>query len=139
MLFLGFSAGLPLLLVFGTLSAWLARSGIDKTTIGFVSWVALFYGFKVVWSPLVDRLKIPILGLWLGQRRSWMLVAQLGVIAGLLTMSLSDPKIQLSFLIYSALLVAFASATQDIVIDAWRIEAMPTESQGAMSGTYQMG
>jgi len=139
MLFLGFSAGLPLLLVFGTLSAWLARSGIDKATIGFISWVALFYGFKVVWSPLVDRLKIPVLGLWLGQRRSWMLVAQTGVIIGLLTMSLSNPEIQLSFLVYSALLVAFASATQDIVIDAWRIEAMPTESQGAMSGTYQMG
>lgn len=139
MLFLGFSAGLPLLLVFGTLSAWLARSGVDKSTIGFISWVALFYGFKVLWSPLVDRLKLPILGLWLGQRRSWMIVSQIGVIMGLLFMSLSNPQIQLSFLVYSALLVAFASATQDIVIDAWRIESMPEESQGAMSGTYQMG
>ena len=95
MLFLGFSAGLPLLLVFGTLSAWLARSGVDKSTIGFISWVALFYGFKVLWSPLVDRLKLPILGLWLGQRRSWMLVSQIGVISGLLLMSLSNPQIQL--------------------------------------------
>jgi len=139
MLFLGFSAGLPLLLVFGTLSAWLARSGIDKSTIGFVSWVALLYGLKFIWSPLVDRLQIPVLYKVFGQRRSWMLFAQCGVIAGLFLMSTSNPSDQLSLLIYAALLVAFSSATQDIAIDAWRIEAMPTESQGAMSGTYQMG
>ena len=139
MLFLGFSAGLPLLLVFGTLSAWLARSGIDKSTIGYVSWVALLYGFKFAWSPLVDRLRLPIIGLLLGQRRSWMLVAQAGIVLGLLLMSNSDPVTSLGLLVYAALLVAFSSATQDIAIDAWRIEAMPTESQGAMSGTYQMG
>jgi len=139
MLFLGFSAGLPLLLVFGTLSAWLARSGIDKSTIGFISWVALLYGLKFTWSPLVDRLKVPILHRLLGQRRSWMLVAQCGVIGGLFLMSSSSPHSQLALLVYAALLVAFSSATQDIAIDAWRIEAMPTESQGAMSGTYQMG
>ena len=139
MLFLGFSAGLPLLLVFGTLSAWLARSGIDKSTIGFVSWVALLYWLKFIWSPLVDRLQIPVLYKVFGQRRSWMLFAQCGVIAGLFLMSSSNPTDQLNLLIYAALLVAFSSATQDIAIDAWRIEAMPTESQGAMSGTYQMG
>ena len=139
MLFLGFSAGLPLLLVFGTLSAWLARSGIDKSTIGFISWVALLYGLKFVWSPLVDRLQLPLLYKIFGQRRSWMLFAQCGVIAGLFLMSSSSPNDQLSLLVYAALLVAFSSATQDIAIDAWRIEAMPTESQGAMSGTYQMG
>ncbi len=139
MLFLGFSAGLPLLLVFGTLSAWLARSGIDKSTIGFISWVALLYGLKFAWSPLVDRVQLPVLYKMLGQRRSWMLVAQCGVIGGLFLMSSSNPNSQLSLLIYAALLVAFSSATQDIAIDAWRIEAMPTESQGAMSGIYQMG
>lgn len=139
MLFLGFSAGLPLLLVFGTLSAWLARSGVDKSTIGFISWVALLYGFKFTWSPLVDRYQVPFLNQLLGQRRSWMLLAQLGIISGLLLMSFSDPVTQLSLLVYSAILVAFSSATQDIAIDAWRIEAMPVESQGAMSGTYQMG
>jgi len=139
MLFLGFSAGLPLLLVFGTLSAWLARSGIDKSTIGFISWVALLYGLKFAWAPLVDRLQLPILNSLLGQRRSWMLLAQCGVIAGLFLMSASDPLSHLNVLIYAALLVAFSSATQDITIDAWRIEAMPVESQGAMSGTYQMG
>ena len=139
MLFLGFSAGLPLLLVFGTLSAWLARSGIDKSTIGFISWVALLYGLKVLWSPLVDRFRIPLMYRLLGQRRSWMLLAQCGVVGGLLLMSSSNPLSDLQLVVTAALLVAFASATQDIAIDAWRIEAMPTETQGAMAGTYQLG
>jgi len=139
MLFLGFSAGLPLLLVFGTLSGWLARAGIDKSTIGFVSWVALLYGLKFIWAPLVDRARLPVLGKTFGQRRSWMLVAQIGVILGLLAMAGSNPLTQLESLVYAAILVAFASATQDIAIDAWRIEAIQTEYQGAMSATYQMG
>ncbi len=139
MLFLGFSAGLPLLLVFGTLSGWLAREDIDKSTIGHISWVALLYGLKFTWSPLVDHLKLPILNRAFGQRRSWMLLAQIGVICGLLLMAGSNPDTQLAILVYSALLVAFSSATQDIAIDAWRIEAMPIESQGAMAATYQTG
>ncbi|MCS5559586.1 MAG: AmpG family muropeptide MFS transporter, partial [Oceanospirillaceae bacterium] len=139
MLFLGFSAGLPLLLVFGTLSGWLAREGIDKSTIGHISWVALLYGLKFTWSPLVDHLKLPLLHPVFGQRRSWMLLAQIGIITGLLLMAGSDPRAQLALLVYSALLVAFSSATQDIAIDAWRIEAMPVESQGAMAATYQAG
>lgn len=139
MMFLGFSAGLPLLLVFGTLSGWLAREGIDKSTIGYVSWVALVYGLKFTWSPIVDRFRLPILFQWLGQRRSWMLLAQCGIIFGLLNMAAQDPTSQLELLVWSALLVAFSSATQDITIDAWRIEALPVESQGAMAGTYQLG
>jgi PAT family beta-lactamase induction signal transducer AmpG len=139
MLFLGFSAGLPLLLVFGTLSAWLAREGIDKSTIGHVSWVALLYGLKFIWSPLVDRLRLPVIGRVFGQRRSWMLMAQTGVICGLLAMASSNPANHLELLVYAALLVAFSSATQDISIDAWRIEAMPMEDQGAMAATYQIG
>jgi len=139
MLFLGFSAGLPLLLVFGTLSAWLAREGLDKSTIGHVSWVALLYGLKFVWSPLVDRLRLPVIGSIFGQRRSWMLLAQTGIICGLLAMASSNPVNHLELLVYSALLVAFSSATQDISIDAWRIEAMPVEDQGAMAATYQIG
>lgn len=139
MLFLGFSAGLPLLLVFGTLSGWLAREGIDKSTIGHISWVALLYGLKFVWSPLVDHLKLPLLNRTFGQRRSWMLLAQIGIFSGLLLMAGSNPHTQLLILIYSALLVAFSSATQDIAIDAWRIEAMPVETQGAMAATYQTG
>ncbi|MBE9567180.1 MAG: MFS transporter [Proteobacteria bacterium] len=139
MLFLGFSAGLPLLLVFGTLSGWLAREGIDKSTIGHVSWVALLYGLKFIWSPLVDHLKLPLLYHTFGQRRSWMLLAQVGIISGLLLMAGTDPHTQLTLLVYAALLVAFSSATQDIAIDAWRIEAMPVEAQGAMAATYQTG
>mgnify|MGYP001819235129 FL=1 len=139
MLFLGFSAGLPLLLVFGTLSAWLAREGVDKSTIGHVSWVALLYGLKFIWSPLVDRLRLPVIGRVFGQRRSWMLLAQTGVICGLLAMASSNPVNHLELLVYAALLVAFSSATQDISIDAWRIEAMPMEDQGAMAATYQIG
>ncbi len=139
MLFLGFSAGLPLLLVFGTLSAWLNSEGVDKTTIGFVSWVALAYGFKFVWSPLVDRLPIPILSSLLGQRRSWMLLAQAGIITGLIAMSASDPQANLTAIVGFAILTAFSSATQDITIDAWRIEAISDDFQGAMASTYQLG
>ena len=139
MLFLGFSAGLPILLVFGTLSAWLRVEGVDKTTIGFVSWVALAYGFKFIWSPLVDRLALPWLGKWLGQRRSWMLLAQVGVIYGLTSMALSDPVSGLQAVIVFAIVTAFSSATQDISIDAWRIEAIGDDFQGAMAGAYQLG
>lgn len=139
MLFLGFSAGLPLLLVFGTLSAWLRVEGIDKTTIGFVSWVALAYGLKFVWSPLVDRLPLPVITGWLGQRRSWMLLAQVGVMSGLVSMSYLNPQQHLEQLIWFALLTAFSSATQDISLDAWRIEAVEDDYQGAMAGTYQLG
>ena len=139
MLFLGFSAGLPLLLVFGTLSAWLRVEGVDKTTIGFVSWVAMAYGIKFIWSPLVDRLSLPLLTGKLGQRRSWMLLAQAGVILGLFNMSLSDPLTQLQWIVLFAVVTAFSSATQDICIDAWRIESLDEEYQGAMAGTYQLG
>lgn len=139
MLFLGFSAGLPILLVFGTLSAWLNSEGVDKTTIGFVSWVALAYGLKFIWSPLVDRLPIPLLTRALGQRRSWMLLAQAGVITGLLAMSVTDPTSGLTAVVAFAVLTAFSSATQDITIDAWRIEAITDDYQGAMAGTYQLG
>ena len=139
MLFLGFSAGLPLLLVFGTLSVWLRREGIDRTTIGYISWVAILYGFKFAWAPLVDRLRLPLLTAWLGQRRSWMLLAQIGVLVGLWLMAGNHPGAQLTLLVLAALLVAFSSATQDISIDAWRIEAVADDLQGAMAATYQMG
>ncbi|MDH3609735.1 MAG: AmpG family muropeptide MFS transporter [Gammaproteobacteria bacterium] len=139
MLFLGFSAGLPLFLVFGTLSIWLRREGIDRSTIGFVSWVTLLYGLKFLWAPLVDRLPLPILTTWLGQRRSWMLLAQIGVLVGLLMMASTAPSTHLTTLVVAALIVAFSSATQDISIDAWRIEAVSINQQGAMAGTYQLG
>ena len=136
---LGFSAGLPLLLVFGTLSYWLRQEGIDRSTIGYISWVALVYGLKFLWSPLVDRMPIPILSSLFGQRRAWMLLAQLSVAGGLFLMSSADPQTQLQLLIVSALIVAFSSATQDISLDAWRIESAPVSEQGAMAATYQLG
>ena len=139
MLFLGFSAGLPIVLVFGTLSAWLRTEGVDRTTIGFVSWVTLVYGIKFIWSPLVDRMPLPLLTSVLGKRRSWMLLAQVGIIYGLLNMAGSEPLSQLQSVVLFALVTAFASATQDITIDAWRIEAMTEEYQGPMAGAYQLG
>ena len=139
LLFLGFSSGLPLLLVFGTLSFWLREAGIDRSTIGFVSWVALAYGFKWLWAPLVDRLHVPLLSHLLGRRRGWLLTAQLAVAAGLVGMALSDPAQDLERFVWLALLVAFASATQDIVIDAFRIESGGARLQAAMAATYMIG
>ncbi len=139
MLFLGFSAGLPLLLVFGTLSFWLREAGVDLSTIGFFSLVGLVYGFKWTWSPLVDQLPIPVLTRMLGKRRSWLLASQLVVAIGLCGMALSDPADGLQRIVALALLTAFASATQDIALDAFRIESAKVEEQGAMAAAYQAG
>ncbi|HEV8691046.1 MAG TPA: MFS transporter [Ideonella sp.] len=139
MLFLGFSAGLPLLLVLGTLGFRLREAGIDRTTIGFLSWVGLAYGIKWTWAPLVDRLPLPLLTRWLGRRRSWLLLAQSLVIVGLIGMAVSDPKAALDPVVWFAVLVAFASATQDIALDAFRIESANVERQGALAAAYQTG
>ena len=139
MLSLGFSAGLPLLLVLGTLSFWLREAGIDRTTIGHLSWVGLAYGFKWAWSPLVDRLPIPLLTRWLGRRRSWLLLSQMVIMLALCSMALTDPQLSLTPVVWGALAVAFASATQDIALDAYRIESASTERQGALAATYQTG
>jgi PAT family beta-lactamase induction signal transducer AmpG len=139
MLFLGFSAGLPLLLVFGTLSFWLREAGVDRTTIGFVSWVALAYAFKWAWAPLVDRLPLPWLTARLGRRRSWLLASQLAIAAGLVGMAVTDPALHLRPLVVFALLTAFASATQDIALDAYRIESAAIEKQAALAAAYQTG
>lgn len=139
LLFLGFSAGLPFLLVFSTLSAWLREFGISRTAIGFISWIGITYSFKFVWSPVVDRVPLPGLTRWLGRRRSWMLLAQLGIALGLLAMSFCDPRADLRWLVAFALIVAFSSATQDIALDAFRIEATDESLQGATAATYQLG
>ncbi len=139
MLSLGFSAGLPLLLVLGTLSFWLREAGVDRTTIGYLSWVGLAYAFKWLWAPLVDRLPVPLLTRWLGRRRSWLLLAQLGVIVGLIAMSFNDPRIALQPVVWGALAVAFGSATQDIALDAFRIESASSERQAALAAAYQTG
>ena len=139
MLSLGFSAGLPLLLVFGTLSFWLREAGIDRTTIGFLSWVGLAYGFKWVWSPLVDRMPIPLLTAALGRRRSWLLLSQLVIMVALLCMAMTDPQAALAPVVWCAVAVAFASATQDIALDAFRIESADVQHQAALAATYQTG
>lgn len=139
MLALGFSAGLPLLLVLGTLSFWLREAGIDRTTIGHLSWVGLAYGFKWAWAPLVDRMPLPVLTRVLGRRRSWLLLSQLVIMGALAVMAFTDPKLALSPVVWAALAVAFASATQDIALDAYRIESAPTERQAALAATYQTG
>jgi PAT family beta-lactamase induction signal transducer AmpG len=139
MLFLGFSAGLPFMLVFSTLSAWLREVGIERATIGMLSWVGIIYSIKFFWAPVVDRLPLPLLGRLLGRRRSWMLVAQVGIAVGLVNMAHLNPVGHLGTMAALALLVAFSSATQDISIDAWRIEAAPQPMQGVMAAAYQLG
>ncbi|GAB3373858.1 MFS transporter [Lysobacter rhizosphaerae] len=138
MLFLGFASGLPLPLVLTTLSARLRMAGIDRTTIGYFSLVGLAYSLKYFWSPIVDRLPLPGLHR-LGRRRSWMLLAQCGVIVGLVLLALADPAVDAEHVALLAVFTAFASATQDISVDAYRIEAAGKESQGAMAAAYQMG
>lgn len=139
MLFLGFAAGLPFLLVFGTLSIWLREEEISRTAIGFFSWIGITYSIKVFWAPVVDRVPLPGLTRLMGRRRSWMIVAQLGIAAGLSGMAFTHPAEQTLLLVMLALLVAFSSATQDIAVDAYRIEAVERDYQGAMSATYQLG
>jgi len=139
MFFLGFSAGLPFLLVFTTLSAWLHDVGISRSVIGFFSWVGITYSIKVFWAPVIDRLPLPGLTKWLGRRRGWMLLAQAGIATGLYCMTLVDPVTETALLALIAVGIAFCSATQDIVIDAWRIEAVEDTQQGAMAATYVGG
>jgi len=139
MLALGFSAGLPFLLIFDTLSAWLRQAGLSLEVIGFFSLATLAYAFKFLWAPWVDRSEIPLLTKRLGHRRSWMLVAQAAIIAGLWLIALSDPASNLMVVALFAVLTGFSSATQDIVIDAWRIEAADVQDQGALVAAYTWG
>ena len=139
MLFLGFSSGLPFYLVFQTLSAWLRQEGIERSTIGMLSWVGLAYSIKFLWAPIVDRMPLPFLTEWLGRRRSWILVAQVGIAVCILNMSWSQPSAGVLSIAVWALLLAFCAATQDIAIDAWRIESTSTDMQGAMAAAYQIG
>ena len=138
MAFLGFASGLPYLLVFSTLTAWLRDDGVSRSAIGFFAWVGITYSIKFFWAPVVDRLVVPFITPKLGQRRSWILIGQIGIALGLLGMSAVGSS-NLTVLSMFALLVAFSSATQDIAIDAYRIEAMKEEFQGAMSATYILG
>jgi len=139
MLGLGFSAGLPFLLIFDTLSAWLRESGLSLEVIGFFSLATLSYAFKFLWAPLIDRTAVPGLTKLLGHRRAWMLVSQAAITVGLLLIAMSDPGENLALVAAFAVLTGFSSATQDIVIDAWRIEATGEEQQGAMVAAYTWG
>ena len=139
MLGLGFSAGLPNFLIFDTMSAWLRAAGLSLAVISLFSLATLPYSFKFLWAPLVDRTTIPLLTKWLGHRRSWMVAAQLAIIVGLFVISAGDPKGGLGPLAVVAAFTGFASATQDIVVDAWRIEAADVSRQGAMAAAYQWG
>ncbi len=139
MIALGFSAGLPYFLIFDTLSAWLRASKISLEVIGFFSLVTLVTSFKFLWAPFVDRRRIPFLTALVGHRRSWMLVCQLLIMLGLWLMAASNPTRSLGIIAAFAVLVGLSSATQDIAIDAWRIEAAEVSRQGAMAAAYQWG
>ncbi|WP_457089556.1 AmpG family muropeptide MFS transporter [Microvirga sp. P5_D2] len=139
MLPLGFSSGLPFLLVFSTLSTWLREAGISLTVIGMLSWVALAYSLKFLWAPIVDRYDVPGLARLLGRRRGWMALSQFGVMAGLIGMAMVGPQVSMPLTIAAAVLIAFSSATQDVVIDGWRIDAAPTERQGMMAAALLLG
>lgn len=139
MLFLGFSSGLPFMLTYGPLSIWLTEMGIDRAKITAFSWIGLCYSFKIFWAPLVDQMSLPLLTKWFGRRRSWIIVGQVGSILGLVGIALSNPSQGLTTLVCATLFLAFFSATQDIVIDAFRIEAGGLEDQGAFVATYTVG
>jgi PAT family beta-lactamase induction signal transducer AmpG len=139
MLALGFASGLPNLMIFDTLTAWLRDAGLSLQVIAVFSLATLAYAGKFLWAPLVDRTTVPGLTKWLGHRRSWMLVTQAAVMLGLWLVSGCDPKTALGPMAGFAVLAGFSGATQDIVIDAWRIEAAVTEKQGAMAAAYQWG
>lgn len=138
-LLLGFAAGLPFLLMFGTLTAWLSQAGTDKTTIGLFVLTGTAFTLKFLWAPLVDRMPLPILSRLLGQRRSWLALSQIICIISLVGIGFSDPATQLLVTASWAVVLAFASATQDIVIDAYRIETLKEDEQGAGAAVYQLG
>jgi len=139
MLGLGFASGLPLLLVLSTLSVWLRQGGISRSDIGLLAFALLAYTFKWLWAPLVDSLRLPFLHAWLGQRRSWMLVAQVAILFAIGMMATGDPKADIARLATFAVVLAFSSATLDISIDAWRVESGSSLEQGALASATQIG
>ena len=137
--FLGFSGGLPFPLVYATLTYWLNESGIEKSTISAFAWIGFAYALKFLWSPLVDRLHLPVLTALLGRRRSWLLLSQLLIASSLVVLASIDPAQAITGFTFVALAVAISSATQDMAIDAYRIECAPTEMQGLLAASYQYG
>ena len=139
MLFLGFSAGLPLFLIFSTLSLWLRDAGVDRSAVTYFSWAALAYSFKFVWAPVIDKLPLPFLHTLLGRRRSWLILAQISIATAISWMAMIDPAHGLEGMAYAAVLLGFSAASQDIVIDAYRIEVVSKKYQAAMSAMYIAG
>jgi MFS transporter, PAT family, beta-lactamase induction signal transducer AmpG len=139
MLALGFSSGLPFLLILGTQAARLAEAKVPIEEIGLLSWVGLCYSLKFLWAPIIDEVDLPGLAKILGRRRAWLLAAQIGVAGGLIALAFADPAHSLTGLIIRAAITAFAAATQDIVVDGWRIDSAPPERQGIMAATYNLG
>jgi len=137
--FLGFSGGLPFPLVYATLTAWLADAEIQRSTISTFAWLGFAYSFKFLWSPLVDTLSLPFLSKWLGRRRAWLLVSQTALCSSLFALAALDPASEMGLFALIAVSVAFLSATQDIVIDAYRIESAEQELQGVLAASYQYG
>lgn len=138
-LLLGFAAGLPFLLMFGTLTAWLSQAGVDKTSIGLFVLTGTAFTLKFLWAPLVDRLPLFMLTRTLGQRRGWLALAQMVCIVSLIGIAFSNPEVSLLTTVLWTVVLAFASATQDIVIDAYRIETLSEDEQGAGAAVYQLG
>ncbi|WP_352337465.1 MFS transporter [Psychrobacter sp. 16-MNA-CIBAN-0192] len=141
MLFLGFAAGIPILLIFSSLSLWLREAGIERGVVTTFSWAALGYSFKFIWAPLIDAVPLPLLTKWLGRRRAWMLVSQLLIIGAICIMASVNPinDDMLTYMAIGAVLLGFSSATQDIVIDAYRIELAPPSLQSVLSAMYTAG
>jgi len=142
MFFYGFSAGVPILLIFSSLSIWLREAGVDKSAVTYFSWAALGYSFKFIWAPLVDQLPMPILQKILGRRRSWILVTQILIILSIAGMAMTDPsggQASLTAMALFAVLLGFTSATQDISIDAYRIESDTPDMQALLASTYMTG
>ena len=141
MLFLGFAAGIPILLIFSSLSLWLREAGIERGVVTTFSWAALGYSFKFIWAPLIDAVPLPLLTKWLGRRRAWMLVSQLLIICAICIMASVNPinDDMLTYMAIGAVLLGFSSATQDIVVDAYRIELAPPSLQSVLSAMYTAG
>jgi len=135
----GFASGLPFLLTAATLSAWMSQAGVSKTLIGFMSWASSVYALKFLWSPVVDQIRLPVLANLFGHRRAWMLLSQAFCIIGMIGLGHSDPASNLAMTAFWVVVLASASATQDIVIDAYRIEYLTQEQSGAGAAMTTMG
>jgi len=139
MLLLGFSSGLPFYPAFQTMTAWLRESGVALPLIGMMAWATVPYSLKFIWAPVVDRMPLPVLTRWLGRRRAWLLLAQACIAIGLFQLAASEPGAGMRRIVIWDLFLTFFAATQDIALDAWRIESAPVSMQGAMAAAYQIG